>query len=50
MSDIGICAGCGSNDEEVELNEAGLCADCAAEDTGDGLGAPEGMSGDDVDA
>ncbi len=40
MSDLGVCAQCSAGDDgiEVELNEAGLCESCAAEEGGDGLG------------
>jgi hypothetical protein len=40
MTDMGVCERCSAGDagEEVELNEKGLCADCEAEDTDNGMG------------
>lgn len=40
MADTGVCVRCGAGEDgdEVEINEAGLCSDCAAEETEDGMG------------
>lgn len=40
MADMGVCTRCGAGEDgdEVEINEAGLCADCEGEETEDGMG------------
>ena len=49
MGEVGVCAVCSA--EDVSINDAEMCEECAAEqekeESGDDMGVPEGMIGED---